>query len=172
MPNPPSPPRRGGGGAPPGITIHGHLPADEWALLLSESAFFLGLGDPIAGPSALEALGAGCVYLNPTYPTPQVVSGLPFSSQHPYLAEGVGEPYVCSYAINNAPELVACINKALQLQGIVSSAEAGRAGAGGGGGGVSPTGNQLPPFIPEGMKRSNYLERVTALFAPALSSQL
>lgn len=51
-------------------------------------------GDPLSGPSAVDAVMAGCVYLNPVYATPTKKI---YNSQHPYLAESVGEPYVCSF---------------------------------------------------------------------------
>lgn len=55
--------------------------------------FFLS-GDPLSGPSAVDAVMAGCVYLNPvfTFPMKKI-----YNSQHPFLAQNVGEPYVCSF---------------------------------------------------------------------------
>lgn len=42
----------------------------------------LGLGNPLVGPSAVDAVVAGCVYINPTYkrPTKDV-----YWSQHPFV---------------------------------------------------------------------------------------
>ena len=42
----------------------------------------------------MDAVMAGCVYLNPVYATPLKKI---YNSQHPYLAQTVGEPYVCSF---------------------------------------------------------------------------
>lgn len=52
------------------------------------------LGDPLAGPSAVDAVVAGCTYINPVFAAPVKVI---YHSQHPYLAQSVGEPYVCSF---------------------------------------------------------------------------
>ena len=47
--------------------------------------FMLGLGN-LFGASAVDAVVAGCVYINPTYKTP--VKDV-YWSQHPYLADRV-----------------------------------------------------------------------------------
>jgi hypothetical protein len=52
----------------------------------------VGLGNPLAGPSAVDAVVAGCVYINPLYDKPVKER---YHSQHPYLADAVGPPHVC-----------------------------------------------------------------------------
>ena len=80
---------------PKNVINHGHLSREAWRALLAESSFLLGLGDPVSGPSALEALAEGCVYIDPRYATPRAINGLAqvtVTSQHPY-ASGVGAPW-------------------------------------------------------------------------------
>jgi hypothetical protein len=84
---------------PSGVINHGALTAPAWRALLRESSFVLGLGDPVLGPTALEGLAEGCVYLNPEYPQPRRVNGiaeLTIGSQHPYAAR-IGPPFVCGF---------------------------------------------------------------------------
>jgi len=79
-----------------GIVNHGCLDPEAWRGLLRDARFVLGLGDPILGPTALEALAAGAVLLNPSFRPPRVVDGNPgvaFDSQHGYAAE-IGPPHV------------------------------------------------------------------------------
>ncbi|CAM9864132.1 unnamed protein product, partial [Hapterophycus canaliculatus] len=76
------------------IVYHGHLSREKWHSLLRESKFILGLGNPLSGPSAMDAVMAGCIYLNPVFPFPMKNI---YNSQHPFLAQSVGEPYVCSF---------------------------------------------------------------------------
>lgn len=61
-------------------------------------------GDPLSGPSAVDAVAAGCVYLNPVYRTPFKKI---YTSQHPFLEDSVGPPYVCSF-----PQRVSALNRA------------------------------------------------------------
>ena len=54
--------------------------------------FMIGLGNPLVGPSAVDAVVAGCVYINPIYDQP--VKDM-YWSQHPYLEKEVSlyDPY-------------------------------------------------------------------------------
>ncbi|MBX7185723.1 MAG: hypothetical protein K1Y01_11320 [Vicinamibacteria bacterium] len=79
-----------------GIVNHGHLEPRVWRELLLGARFVLGLGDPILGPTALEALAAGAVLLNPSFTPSRLVDGNPgisFGSQHP-VAAAIGPPHV------------------------------------------------------------------------------
>jgi hypothetical protein len=81
---------------PPNVTNHGHLDAAAWRTLLQESNFVIGLGDPVSGPTAVEALAAGCVYVNRRYATARRVNErgpVAIRSQHPAL-ERIGPPFV------------------------------------------------------------------------------
>jgi hypothetical protein len=75
------------------------------------------------------------MFLNPIYDTP--VRDV-FLSQHPYAAEKIGEPYVCSYKRNDPSSLGACIDKALQTE--------------------------LKPMVPTDFTKEAYLQRVAGIF--------
>lgn len=55
-----------GGGASP-LVEAGMLPVGAWRRLLRGSDFLLGMGDPVAGPTAIEALAAGTTFVNPVF---------------------------------------------------------------------------------------------------------
>lgn len=88
----------------------GHLSSDAWLALLAESKVLIGLGDPLLGPSAIDAIRLGCMYMNPTY-TPQN-SKKGYNSQHPYAAANMAHA-VCSYKEADAPSLTHCVKQAL-----------------------------------------------------------
>lgn len=97
----------------PNMKWLGHRTPEQWTALLRSSKFLLGLGDPLLGPSAIEAIAAGCVYINPIYTDPsQVKNGM--NSQHAWAAEKLGAPYVCSYLQSSAEELQRCVATALK----------------------------------------------------------
>lgn len=117
------------------IVWRGHQTASSWSKLLMESKFLLGLGHPLLGPSAIDAISAGCVYINPRYKQPLREV---FTSQHPYAAEKIGHPYVCSYDEGNLSQLNRCIQHALSTD--------------------------LPPLVPVDFRRDNYVQRVKTIF--------
>jgi len=88
----------------------GHMTPSEWLQILAESKFLIGLGDPLLGPSAIDAVTVGCMYIDPVYDTPKKDVYL---SQHPYAEQSIGKPFVCSYKTNSYDELLECVNKAL-----------------------------------------------------------
>ena len=120
------------------IVYRGHLPKADWTALLEESKAVLGLGDPLLGPTALDAIAHGCVYVDPTYPKPLKT----YHSQHPYLRHAIGEPYVCVAAINDPKSYVACVKNALQ--------------------------KDLPPFLPTAFSTQAYRARLRHIFEPLL----
>lgn len=73
----------------------------------------IGLGNPILGPSAIDAVSMGCVFLNPLYDKPVEHNGLLFASQHPF-AEKMGAPYVCNYRQGNVLSLKQCVQTAMK----------------------------------------------------------
>lgn len=115
----------------------GHQSPEGWRRLLSESRFLLGLGDPLLGPSAIDAISVGCVYINPTYPKP--IKAV-YTSQHPYAAEHIGSPYVCTADYDDAEALLACVDKALAAD--------------------------LPPMIPPQLTKPAYMARLWEIFGP------
>lgn len=118
------------------VVWHGHQDKAGWLQLLAESKFLLGLGDPLLGPSAVDAVSMGCVYINPVHDKP--VRGR-FKTQHDYAAEKIGAPYVCNANLNDISSVKACVEFALK--------------------------SDLPPFIPADFEHDAYVARVKELFA-------
>mmetsp|Transcript_37637 Transcript_37637/g.120726 ORF Transcript_37637/g.120726 Transcript_37637/m.120726 type:complete len:429 (-) Transcript_37637:1635-2921(-) len=121
------------------ITYHGHLAKDDWHRLLAESKAVVGLGHPLLGPTALDAVAHGCVYVDPAYAKP--VKG--YWSQHPYLRDHLGEPYVCEAKIDDPRSYVRCVQKALLQE-------------------------DLTPHVPADFTTDAHRARVEALFRPVL----
>lgn len=94
----------------PRMLWKGHQTPASWRNLLQESKFLIGLGDPLLGPSAIDAIAAGCVYINPTYGKPKKDR----MNQHPYAAESIGSPYVCNYRLGDSASLQQCVKQALE----------------------------------------------------------
>lgn len=109
---------------------------NQWMNLLSKSKFLLGLGDPLLGPSAIDAISMGCMYINPVYS--KKLDNMDVQSQHPYANDRIGEPYVCSYHEENIYQLKECIQKAKSTK--------------------------LEPFIPHDFTFEEYLSRVIKIF--------
>lgn len=115
----------------------GHQSSVKWKQLLLESKFLIGLGDPLLGPSAIDAIGLGCMYINPLIP--KDFQGRLFTSQHPYAVDNIGDPYVCSFEINSREQLKSCIDKALS--------------------------SNLKPFIPRDFTLQAHIDRVKHIFS-------
>ena len=90
-------------------------------------------GDPLMGPSAVDAVAAGCVYINPVLEPP--VRGR-FRSQHPFL-EAVGPPHVCTVALADVEGVLACVRTAVATD--------------------------LPPFVPPELTEGQYLARLAGI---------
>ncbi|KAJ1470887.1 hypothetical protein T484DRAFT_1917091 [Baffinella frigidus] len=97
----------------PRIRFVGHQPKAIWNALLTQVTLLLGIGDPLIGPSALDAVRAGAMYLNPTFPARRA-GAYDYLSQHPYMAERVGAPTVCSYASSDPDSVRRCVKTAIQ----------------------------------------------------------
>jgi hypothetical protein len=133
--------------APPAVPAEnalGHLSPDAFGERLASSAFFVGLGDPLLGPSALEAVAAGAMYIDPYFGHGErraVRAELArWGSQHPYLSAKVGEPYACGARLDEPIEMSACVRKALEYD--------------------------LPPLVPPDFTRNAHLLRVRDIFSP------
>ena len=121
----------------PGVRNLGPLPPPAWRALLRSAAFLLGLGHPLGGPSALDALAAGAAYIDPAHLTPP--DRYPhFESQHPYLRRRVGPPRVCPVDLADRAAVHECVRAALRA-----------AGAGG-----------RAPFVPPDFRAGPYLRRL------------
>jgi hypothetical protein len=124
--------------ADPNIRWAGHQTREQWSALLRESKFVVGLGDPLLGPSAIDAISHGCVYINPIYEPNAKVRDGNFASQHPYAMEKVGPPRVCSARISDLAAVRACVEVALTLD--------------------------LDPIVLPDFTEEAYLERVRSIF--------
>lgn len=118
-----------------GFEWRGHQTPEQWLQLLAESKFLIGLGNPLLGPSAADAVSLGCMFLNPVYKTPAHIAK--YESQHPFIAEAAPD-YVCSYAEGDESQLLACIDRALKAD--------------------------LLPFIPPELTQESYMKRVQQIF--------
>jgi hypothetical protein len=113
----------------------GHQTPEQWMRLLRESRFLIGLGDPLLGPSAIDAISAGCMYINPLYSEHK--KGV--LSQHSFAETEVGAPHVCNYREADGAQLVACVRKALSAE--------------------------LEPLLPPAFAHENYVNRVRKIFS-------
>ena len=102
--------------APAGVANRGLLAPDAYAALLAEASVVLGLGDPVLGPNALDALEHGCAVVQVKYAKPRVEQWvnprLPWRTQHDF-ADAVGAPWVVSTTLDAFPGAVA---RAVELQ--------------------------------------------------------
>lgn len=119
------------------IVWAGHQSAEQWTQLLQQSRFLVGLGNPMLGPSAIDAISSGCMFLNPIFRKPVVHNGYSYNSQHPYV-ESLGSPYVCNYQQHSVQQLQNCIDFALNTT--------------------------LQPFIPPAFTQQEHLARVRQIF--------
>ena len=126
------------------VEWRGHQSAQDWMQLLRQSRFLIGLGNPILGPSAVDAVSVGCMFLNPLFTQPVQVNAFSYASQHPFAAAQIGAPYVCSYQQHDVQALRRCVQLALRTE--------------------------LQPFIPAAMTRSAHLERVKNIFGLSSNS--
>ena len=136
--------------AAPAGRFHGALRRDEWLSLLASSRFLLGLGNPLLGPSAMDALAAGAMYIDPAYDgartRPLVAMSRPFASQHPYLRRRVGAPHVCEVAdVTRLDAVLSCVRRALETR--------------------------LEPFVDPDFTRAALLRRVRAIASAGLVDQ-
>ena len=97
-----------------------------------------GAGDPLIGPSALDAAAAGTVFLNPHFSAPKLEF---FDSQHPFL-ESASHDHACAVDLDSPHTVLGCARRALTAD--------------------------LPPFVPPEMARDAYLTRLKAIVQPAL----
>lgn len=100
-------------------------------------------GDPLLGPSAMDAISAGAVYINPIYKNKAKKIGgrdklQNFNSQHPYAENFIGEPSVCNYNEDSAVEALSCVQYALS--------------------------KEIEPFIPKDFTQEAHVARVKTIF--------
>mmetsp|Transcript_14992 Transcript_14992/g.32218 ORF Transcript_14992/g.32218 Transcript_14992/m.32218 type:complete len:333 (-) Transcript_14992:211-1209(-) len=96
------------------LVTHGLLSPDSWMRLVAKSSYLIGFGDPLVGPSALDAISVGTVYLDCTYTTlRKLESGAEYTSQHPY-AQSLGKPFSYPVHLSNLSEVVATAKHVLE----------------------------------------------------------
>lgn len=117
-----------------GISWLGHQTPQSWNKLLAESKFVLGLGDPLLGPSAIDAVAAGCMYINPIYDEP--VRDI-YKTQHDFASDVIGFPHVCSVKLSDHEAIMKCINYALS--------------------------HDIQPFVPDILHQKEYVKRVESI---------
>jgi hypothetical protein len=87
------------------ITNLGLLSHEKYLRLLSGSKYLLGVGLPLVGPTALEAIAHGAVFINPVFdppkPTGKARTSYAYTSQHPFVEQYIPEPYAYTIDINN-----------------------------------------------------------------------
>lgn len=115
----------GDSGLPSFVKNHGILSGADLQRLLLESKLFIGLGFPYEGPAPLEAIAAGCVFINPMFNPPHSSKNTKFfkgkptgrelTSQHPYAEDFISEPHVFTIDINNNAEVERAVQEALRL---------------------------------------------------------
>ncbi|KAL9651034.1 hypothetical protein ABK040_012778 [Willaertia magna] len=85
----------------PFIKNLGVLNKENWLKSLQKAHFVIGLGDPVIGPTAFDAISCGAIFLNPIFDQPRTLYGmnkeLTLSNQHPYAEEFIGLPYVIPF---------------------------------------------------------------------------
>lgn len=84
---------------------HGFTDRHLFFQRMTSSRFLLGVGEPIDGPTALEAIAHGAAFINAKLDPPLVFdkekpTSRPYTSQHPFAAT-FGEPYVYTIDVNN-----------------------------------------------------------------------
>jgi len=116
---------------PPGVENLGYLPPQQWQALLGRASFLIGIGHPLLGPAPLDALAAGCAYVNPRFVKPWFINDEPaleISSQNPYV-ESIPPPFVYTVDPSNVSAVEAAVeaslNGAARCKAI--DGEAGRA---------------------------------------------
>ena len=100
---------------PPGVKTHGHLRPEEWQALLRGATHMLGLGDPLLGPSGIDAIAQGCVLINPKYTKPK----RGWMSQHGFVEEFVDDDYHCTVDLGDFDEVEGCLRRKRVKRGLI-----------------------------------------------------
>lgn len=93
----------------------GSMPRSEFLTLLRSSLVLLGIGEPLDGLSALEAMALGTVFINPrripAFKMDPNVSTMrrAFTSQHVYVEQTIKPPLAYTIDVHNPVELAAAL---------------------------------------------------------------
>ena len=89
---------------------HGVVTRSKFRQFLLRSKFIIGIGQPLDGPTALEAISLGCVFINPVLDPPLTLSNKPndrlYTSQHPFVREYIQKPYAFTIDITEVNVVV------------------------------------------------------------------
>eukprot|EP01031_Cornospumella_fuschlensis_P026129 gene26129-31550_t len=133
----------------PNVTYLGPQSPEQWRGLLGRSAFLLSLGHPLLGPSAIEAVSLGCVYVNTIYKEALSVGAdkpISYTSQHPYLGGMKNNDFVCEYVQGDKEGARKCVD---HTRTVMAKYSANAQSAG---------------FLPSDYTYENYSERVRTIF--------
>jgi len=132
-----------------GVKLLSHLSPDTWRQLLCSNAFLLGLGDPLAGPSAWEAVACGATFVDVLY-APGKAKGVQgsYRSQHPWVSKWAPARLVCTAQEVHAASAGECAQKSM----------------------LAREGGERGGFIPQQLTAEAYLMRVQAIFGLAAES--
>lgn len=90
----------------------------EFLQLMTASRFILGVGMPVDGPTALEAIAHGCAFINPVFSPHRQQRGKPtrfnYTSQHPFLEANFGPPHVYTIDIFDSELVEKTVRQILQ----------------------------------------------------------
>ncbi|KAF7667702.1 hypothetical protein LDENG_00049030 [Lucifuga dentata] len=108
------------------IINHGLLTQERFVQLLQRAKLFVGLGFPYEGPSPIEAVALGCVFLQPQFDPPHSSDNNDFykgkpttrqiTSQHPYAEDFIGKPYVWTVDMNNHSDVQEAVRTILHTE--------------------------------------------------------
>ena len=103
------------------IKHHGKMPRTQYHQLMKSMTFFVGLGDPLVAPSAIEAMFQGVTVILPIYAKPRVINGQAHRSQYDQLLFDFPAKYpktfrhcVCGYEQGSTSSLNKCIDLAIK----------------------------------------------------------
>jgi hypothetical protein len=99
----------------PNIHNLGFLTKARWTELLQNSTFIIGFGDPILGPTLMDGLMAGCVFINPRYKKPKhiiMTPSAPAHTQHDYGVT-IGEPQVYTVDLDDTAMVLGVVKRIL-----------------------------------------------------------
>ncbi|RYY83481.1 hypothetical protein EON63_11075, partial [archaeon] len=129
------------------LTYLGPQSPAQWRSLLGRSAFLFSLGHPLLGPSAIEAVSMGCVYVNTVYREALTLdpdTHLTYLSQHPYLG-GIKSEFVCEYVQGDQQGARRCVQQAREVMARYPD-------------------TQTSGFLPPDYTYERYSERVRTIF--------
>ncbi|XP_076818912.1 alpha-1,6-mannosylglycoprotein 6-beta-N-acetylglucosaminyltransferase A-like [Clavelina lepadiformis] len=124
------------------VINHKNMEQSAFLDLLDKASVYVGVGTPVEGPAALEAIAKGVVFLNPKFNPPRhVTQGKPtartLTSQNPYAENRIGKPHVYTINIRNLTDIEVALKKIKE----------------------SP---RPKPYVPHEFTRLGFLERVNA----------